>query len=427
LRILVYGLNYAPWSTGIPKYTAELAAGLAARGHEVTAIAGLPHYPAWEVHPDYRGKGFHTEEIEGVRIQRTPILLPGKGPVGTARRILLESSFSWLSLRYWLPVLTGSRRFDVAVAVCPPTQSAALPWLCSLLRQLPWLLHVQDLQVDAAVQLGMLRAGAAARLLLRAERALLRRATAISTVSEAMRKKITEKGVPPERVHHCPNWADLDAVRPGPRMNRFREMLQAGEDAIVLMCAGSMGEKHDLGLILEAAERLRGEERYRFVLVGDGSARPALERLARAKGLRQVRFLPPQPPQRVPEMLAAADVHLAPQKRRAADLVMPSRLANIFACGRPVIATADPGTAVCEAVEGAGAGLISPPGEAALLVAAIERLAGDPHLRARMGRRGRAHAETHLGKERVMREFETILRRLHAETCPGAPEGGGGC
>jgi colanic acid biosynthesis glycosyl transferase WcaI len=198
-------------------------------------------------------------------------------------------------------------------------------------------------------------------------------------------------------------------------MNAFRREVEADEEKIVLMCSGSMGEKHGLELILEAAERLREEERYRFLLVGDGSARGRLEKLALDKKLENVRFLPLQPPDMLPEMMAAADIHLVTQKKGAADLVMPSRLTNIFASGRPVIATAEPATALFEVVGKAEAGLTCPPEEVDPFVATIRLMGKNPALRARMGRRARKHAEAHFGRDHVMPALERTLLRLRKQ------------
>jgi colanic acid biosynthesis glycosyl transferase WcaI len=261
----------------------------------------------------------------------------------------------------------------------------------------------------------MLRSGAFGRLLLRIERALLRRANAVSTISEAMRDRIIAKGVPAERITLCPNWADLEAVRPGERMNAFRMGIEADEESIVLLCSGSMGEKHGLELILKAADRLRREKRFKFVLVGDGSARPGLEESARANRLSNVRFLPLQPPETFPEMMAAADIHLVTQRRGAADLVMPSRLTNIFASGRPVIATADPGSALFDVIEKAKAGFTCPPEEIDPFVATIRMMGKNSDLRARMGRRARKHAEAHFGRDHVMPELDRTLHQLRKQ------------
>ncbi|MCL6442600.1 MAG: WcaI family glycosyltransferase, partial [Alicyclobacillus sp.] len=343
LRLLVFGINYAPEPTGIGPYTTDMTEWLARRGHEVDVITGLPHYPSWRIDAAYATKGFHKEVRAGVRVLRTPLRVPNGQAPSAYDRIRLETSFSLASSRYWWPRLLDRRRYDAVLAICPPLQMGVYPLLYARLRRVPWVFHVQDLQVDAAFRLGLLRRSLASRALYAVENQLLRRATCVSTISEAMRRRLIEKGVSPEKTWLLPNWADLEHIIPLPHQNAFRAELGVSDNEIVCMYSGTMGEKQGLETVIEAARLLESEQQIHFVFVGDGSRRKALEQAV--AGLRNVSFLPVQPKARLNEVLAAADVHLVVQRRDAADLVMPSKLGNILAAGRPVLATADPGTA----------------------------------------------------------------------------------
>jgi colanic acid biosynthesis glycosyl transferase WcaI len=412
LRILIQGVDYAPWSTGVPKYTAELGAWLAARGHEVEAVAGLPYYPEWRVHPAYRGARFHREILDGVTVLRVPLRLPRGPQVGPRDRVWLETSFGLAAWRYWLPRLVAAATPDVVIAVCPPMQAALHPALHRWVRSVPWVLHVQDLQLDAALALGLLRGRLLETVLRAVERRLLRSASAVSTISEPMRRRILDKGVPGDRVWVVPNWADLRHVRPLPRVNSFRRSLGIGDEAVLLMHAGAVGEKHGLELVIEAAARLRGREDLHFAIVGAGSAAGRLREATRTMGLGNVIFAPVQPVDRLPALLAAADIHLVVQRRVAADRVMPSKLANILAAGRPAIATAGPGTAVHDLVAGQRLGRVCEPEDAEALVRAIEALAASPSERAELGRRARLHAERFLDRDRILEGFVGQLTGL---------------
>jgi len=410
LRILVHALNYAPELTGSGRYTGEMAAWLAGRGHAVTVIAAPPHYPAWRIDPAWRGRGYLRERIEGVDVVRVPVRLPRGERVTAGGRIALETSFTLASLPPWLRLLAG-RRFDAVIAVCPPMQAGVLPWLYGVLRRVPWVFHVQDLQVDAALRLGMLDSGFG-RALYGIERFLLRRATRVSTITPAMRRRIADKAISDERLWLLPNWADLDRVRPLPAGNAFRGELRVAEDAVVVMYSGAMGEKQGLDVVLRAARQLRDEARIRFVLVGADRPRAPLERRAAEMGLGNVTFLPLQPADRLPEMLAAGDIHLVVQRAEAADLVMPSKLTNILAAGRPAIATAAPGSALHEAVEGHGTGVVTPPDDDASLAAAILDLAASAERRRQMGQNAREYAEETLDRDRILARFEGQLEKL---------------
>ena len=195
----------------------------------------------------------------------------------------------------------------------------------------------------------------------------------------------------------------------------MRRQFGAGSDDVLVLYAGNMGEKQGLELVLEAADRLRERPDVKFAMVGTGAARVKLERMARRRGLDNLRFFPVQPLERLPLMLAAGDVHLVVQKREAADLVMPSKLTNILAAGRPSVATADPSTALHDVLDNYDCGIITTPGGVEELTGAITRLADDAGMRQRLGENARDYAERHLDKHRILAGFEDELKKLAGE------------
>ena len=204
MKLLIYSLNYAPEPTSTGKYTGEMAAWLAARGHEVEAIAGLPHYPRWKLDGRYTAGRLRNEWLEGVRVRRASHSIPSSRSVNARSRILMETSFTLSAARYWLPKLFSSRRPDVVIAVMPPLQIGVWPLLYAWVRRVPWVLHVQDLQVDAALRLNLLKVGRLGRLLYWVESFLLRRATRVSTITKSMRARVVSKGVRDSRVWLSP-------------------------------------------------------------------------------------------------------------------------------------------------------------------------------------------------------------------------------
>ncbi len=412
LSILIHSIYYDASATGIAKYTAELAEWLAARGHRVEVITTPPHYPSWRIASAYRGVGYKRERLAGVDVCRTPLYVPAADRLSGRRRILYEASFAVNGVYWWLRALLRRPRHDLVVAVCPSLQSAWMPWVYATLRRVPWLLHVQDLQVDTALRLGIIGTGGFGRVMYELEAFLMGRATSVSTITEAMRQRIVAKGVLESRTVLFPNWSDVGFIRPLPRGNELRRGLGVPLDHTLFVYAGNMGAKQGLELILAAADRLRHQSELHLALVGDGAVRAQLQAEAARLGLPRLHFLPLQPVERLPELLAAADVHLVVQKREAADLVMPSKLVNVLAAGRPTIATADPGTALHAVLADHATGLVTPPGDVHAFVRAMTRLHGDPGMRTAMGRRARAFAERHFDKERILLDFEAVAARL---------------
>lgn len=408
MRLLIHGMNYAPELLGIGRYTGELGAYLASRGHQVTVLTAAPYYPQWRVREDYRPQRWRREWRDGVEVLRAPQYVPGR--VSGLGRLLQECSFG-ASCLYWWSTCLLQRPWDAMVAVCPPMTSGLVPGLLARRLAVPLVIHVQDLQLDAARELGILRQPLLLAGLTWLELHLFRQARAVTTISRSMAARLAAKGVPPARLQVLPNWADLDKVRPGPRLNALRRELGLTSETVVLY-AGNLGEKQGLEVILEAAALTRGKPSIRYLVAGEGAARDRIKLRAQDLGLDNLTFLPLQSNSRLPLLLAAADLHLVVQRQKAADLVMPSKLTNIMAAGRPFIATAGEGTELARVTTESRAGLVVPPEDGRALAQAVLGLAGDPGARKKMGVLARRYAEAFWDRERILRQWEELLRGL---------------
>jgi len=406
VRLLIHGMNYAPELLGIGRYTGELGAYLASRGHRVTVLTAAPYYPQWRVREDYRPQRWRREWRDGVEVLRAPQYVPAR--VSSLGRLLQECSFG-ASCLYWWSTCLLQRPWDAMVAVCPPMTSGLVPGLLARRLAVPLVIHVQDLQLDAARELGILRQPLLLAGLTWLELHLFRQARAVTTISRSMAARLAAKGVPPARLQVLPNWADLDKVRPGPRLNALRRELGLTSETVVLY-AGNLGEKQGLEVILEAAALTRGKPSIRYLVAGEGAARDRIKLRAQDLGLDNLTFLPLQSNSRLPLLLAAADLHLVVQRQKAADLVMPSKLTNIMAAGRPFIATAGEGTELARVTTESRAGLVVPPEDGRALAQAVLGLAGDPGARKEMGVRARRYAEAFWDRERILRQWEELLR-----------------
>jgi colanic acid biosynthesis glycosyl transferase WcaI len=411
VKLLIHGINFSPELTGVGKYTGEMADWLAARGHEVRVVTAPPYYPDWALHPGYRGRWYGAEHrSDKLRVWRCPIYVP-KIPSGF-RRLLHLSSFCLSSL----PIMLRESQWrpDVIWTVEPTVLAAPIALFCGRVsRSFTWL-HIQDYELDAAFELGILRGRTARRFATWAERRLMRRFNRVSTISERMHVRALEKGVQPDRLTLLVNWADLEAKSFDSEIEALRALLDIPPRSLVLLYSGTMGKKQGLTVLAQAAARLVDDPGLTFVFCGTGPERPALE--ASCEGLPHVRFLDLQPSERLPSLLGMASVHLLSQEGSAADLVMPSKLTGILASGVPVIASCKQGTDLAAVADQCG--LVVPPGDVEALVSAIERLAQDEVLRLSLGRNARAYAEQHLSMQCVLERFE---RGLH-DLCRALPD-----
>ncbi|MBC8057729.1 MAG: glycosyltransferase WbuB [Rhizobiales bacterium] len=415
MKILLYGLNFAPEPTGIGKYSGEMAAWLAAAGNEVRVISAPPYYPTWRIGEGYSAWRSVQERWQGVRVWRTPLWIPSK-PSGS-KRVLHLASFAVLSLPalvrqiFWKP--------DVIVVVAPALACAPGGWLAARVCGASAWLHIQDFEVDAAFRLGLLKGRIAQAATSLVERWLLRRFDRVSTISGRMLDLLRAKHVDPARTALFPNWVDVSAIMPMRQVSPYRAELNIPADAVVALYSGSMAGKQGLELLPAAARMLRERlPNLVFVLCGDGVFKPSIER--DCADLPNVRLLPLQPSSRLGELLGMADVHLLPQHEKAADLVMPSKLTGMLSSGRPVLATAHPGTELATVV--AGCGVVVPPNDLQAFVEALSRLAASPELRAQLGQAARCYAESNLARDRVLVDFELALKRCVGEAGFARPD-----
>ena len=407
MRILINSINYHPELTGIGKYTGEMAEWLATNGCEVKIVTAPPYYPTWKISHGYSGLKYRREKLNGVTVIRCPLWVP-RHPSGI-QRVLHLATFAITSfpVMLWHGVVWKP---DLIFVIEPPIFCSFSALVASKLARCDAWLHVQDFEVDAAFALGILKKKWLRTVIESAERWLMSRFSWVSTISDRMLDRLGEKGVPKERQILFENWVDLEQIQPLDNTFTYRREWGVPEDAIILLYSGNMGEKQGLELVIAAALALRKRTDLFFVLCGDGVVRAELERMA--EGFENIKFLPLQPIDRLNELLNLADIHLLPQRKGAEDLVMPSKLANMFASGRPVIATARSGSQIeCVVRE---SGRVVEPGDLGGFIREIKHFSDDPDLRRRAGIKGREFAVKHLGKDKILsKTFSNYLDDLN--------------
>lgn len=408
LTVLMVGLNHAPEPVGTALYTTGLAQALAARGHRITLVAGKPYYPGWTPMAGHPRFAFTRSHENGVRVLRVPHYVP-RVPTGP-RRLLHHISFAASAA---LPALAQAitSRPDLVVAIAPSLISAPLARAAARLCGAPGWLHVQDFELDAAIGTGLLpdagRSLAAARA---CERAILRGFDTVSTISPQMMARLAEKGVPPQKSVMFPNWADIG---PSPSVSSYRARWNIATPHVALY-SGAIGVKQGVDIVIAARRLLAHRRDITFVVCGEGPGRPALEALA--QGLPRMVFRDLQPKAALADLLGLATLHLLPQRAGAADLVLPSRLANMLASGRPVVATAAPGTGIADAV--AGCGLVVAPGDEQAFAAAIALLVDAPQARLRLGEAARRRAAARWNRQSIL---DGAIARMEALARAPAP------
>lgn len=403
---IIISQTYAPDIIGVAKYTSELAEGLVEREWSVKVICPPPFYPEWKVRKGYSAKEFHVETINGVEVFRSPTYVPSN-PSGI-RRIAHVSSFAVTSAII-LANQFSKERPHLVITVVPTLAAAILPAIFCRILGVKSLIHVQDFEVEAAFDLGILKSNIAYFLALKFETMIFGLYDFCSSITPKMIKKLIEKGVDENHVISLRNWADIAAIQPIESATAYRNDLEIAENQIVVMYSGNMAGKQGLEIIVEAAKILdKSRTDITFIISGDGPIKEHL--IYSAQGLSNVHFIPLQPKSRLGELLGTANIHLLPQKKEVADLVLPSKLSGMLASGRPVICCAEQGTGL--AAEIGNAGIVISPGDQVAMANAIITLADDPERRLNMGNHARNLGEANWSQEKILDEFDVKLRGI---------------
>lgn len=406
-RILVLGTNYFPEPIGIPRYTTEMAEDMARSGHTVTVIAAAPLYPTWTQQPGYRYRWYSREVRNGVTVWRVPTYVPRN--TGFVRRSLYEIFFFLASLPLVIAFLL--RGIDALVVTVPPL-APCVDLLLPMGRTRKAVI-VQDMQIEIADSMGMIRSRAVLNLLYRIERFLLNRADLVATVSGGMLNKIARKNLARPALVLLPSWVDTARlVRPAPDVIAAkRRELGLALDKIVVGYSGNLARKQGIELLVEMAARIRdrGRNDVQFVICGDGPAKPGLADLILQLGLDNIVMTPLQPEADLPALLSAIDVHAVPQKDEMSDLVLPSKMFNIMSCSGVQVITAPEGSGIAAVMAQSGAGIRVDRGNKDDLEAAILKLCDCARLRGEIGAMGRRYVLAHMSKRDILDKFYATL------------------
>ena len=388
LRVVFFNRSYYPDFGATGQLLTELCEDLAARfGYDVTVVAGMPLGGEERVAPLHWYAPVRHEQRNGVRILRA---------WGTARRtrqftarianyLSYASSASLATLRIGRP--------DVIVSLTDPPIVALTAIAASRATGARFIFLCQDVFPEVTRLLDTLQSSALESMLSRISRYTVARADRIIALGETMKRRLVEtKNADPGKIHVIHNWADSDAIRPGPKANSFARA-NGLADKFVVMHSGNVGLSQDLEGLLDVADRIRDLPDLVVAIVGEGARKRSLQAEADRRGLAHVRFFPYQPKAGLNDSFATADIFIVSLTRGLAGFIVPSKLYGILAAGRPFVAAVENDCEVAQIAREHDCGLVVEPGDRDAMALAIRRLHADRVLRARLSAHARAAGE----------------------------------
>lgn len=406
LRVLILNQPFAPDVVATAQIAKDLADALVLRGHHVTAIASRSIYGETGAALPKR------EVIDGIEIRRVGASLFGKHT--TIGRI---ADFAMYFIRATLLGLTGEKP-DIVIALTTPPYIALTGVLLKRWRGVRLLYWLMDIYPDVMIAHGMIRDGSIPhRLLRRLHRIILNRADAVIALGRCMKDRLIAQGAQPDSIHLVRPWSPaLETNVPERDANRYRSRWNAGE-RLVVMYSGNFGLAHDIDTFLHAADRLRDDDRFLFAFVGGGKRRPMVDAFVRSRKLDNCVLEDYQPLEQLPELLAAADVHLVTMTPSMSGLVVPSKFFGVAGAARATIFIGPRTSEIARCIEDWSAGVVIEPDDVPALLAALSRFATSPATLLEMGRRA------HRGFEQCASRF--VCTRRIVELVEAAPSSSG--
>jgi colanic acid biosynthesis glycosyl transferase WcaI len=377
--------QYYPPEIGAPQVRLRaLAKALKDMGHEVEVVTALPNYPTGKVFPQYRGRLYCRETIDGIVVQRTWIYA-AKG-AGT-RRMLNYLSFALSS--FW--ALGTCKRPDFLFVESPPIFLSIPGYIMSRFWRTKMIFNVADLWPDSARELGLIENPWLLRMGGYLEKWSYNKSSKINAATQGIRQNLLAKGVPKSKILFLPNGVDIKLFKPQKADEKLSHNLKIDGKKVIIY-AGNHGYVHGLDIILESAELLSNRPDIVFLLIGDGSEKRRLQELARARSLENVKFMDPAPPEFVARLYTMALAGLSTLLNLPlSEGVRPSKIFPPMASGVPVIYSGSGEGA--NLVQEAQAGIIIPPENPQAMAEGIKALADDPELARTLGENGRRYAE----------------------------------
>ncbi len=388
-RVLLLTPNFYPEKTGIGVSASDCAGFLCRLGHEVDVVTSVPYYPEWKVPEQYRGQLKYVDHINGSRVTRLARYVP-ENP-SFAKRVAHELSFMihiLVRCIFW--------RADLVICISPPLVLAFVMAVVFKLRRKSYWVYVQDIQPDAAIDLKMLRSRFLIQMLRAMELTTYRLAEKVLVLSEGMRKNISRKlsrlgDGSEDKIAVIPLAVDVSELDVGSDIDRkatkFRQKHNLSSNYLVVY-SGNLGVKQDPCIIAECAKLMQNDREIFFAIVGDGAKRQELAELIERYQLTNIKLFPLVERSELADLLASADVLLAPQRKEIVDIFLPSKLISYLCSRRPVIASALETSGAAQLLNEQSAGVVVEPEKPEAIVNAIRVLKQNPDLAISLGERG---------------------------------------
>jgi len=384
----------------------ELAEELAARGYSVKVITCFPSHPEGKLYPGWFRTLINRTYQKGYEVVRAWHPVSAKKALAARAFVMLGQGLSYLI------AASFCGKPDIVISDGPPLIGSLLCAIIAKRYNARLVTVVHDFVVDILGASGKLNNGFFVWLK-KLETLSYRCSDKVAVLSEGFKRTlIKEDGIDPQKVVVIPTWLDCRDIAPMHRDNPWRREMRIEPEKFVVLYAGTIGLVSGAEVLIRAAQSLAKYPDILFVMVGEGQAKGLVEARGQEAGLKNIRFFPFQPRERLSEMQGIADVSLVTLSPGRGKTSVPSKVLGYMAAARPVIAAVDADCDTADLVRQAGCGLVVPPADDKALAQAVLYYYQNPRDREFAGQAGREYLINNLEKNKVIPRYLDLIESL---------------
>ena len=377
----------------------DLVKGMVDRGHEVTVLTGKPNYPKGKLYDGYRMWGVQKEEVFGAKVIRVPVIPRGKGTTVP----LVTNYFSYIFFSCLYQMTHRLRPDKIFVWDSSPILQAYAAIRVKKKTKVNMSMWVQDLWPESVTATKGYSDGVVMRRLNKMVHNIYRHFDTLFVQSPAFEQSIREKGDFNAKYIYAPNWAEDIYLTPKEQIDAEKYKSLMPQQAFVVMFAGNVGAAQDFDAIIEAAKITSQDPDIRWVIVGDGRMKTAVEAKVSEQHLQdRFSFLGRHPYSEMPHFFVHADAMLVSLKDEYIfSLTIPSKTQAYMAAGKPILTMIN--GSGNDIVKEARCGLTAEAGNAQQLAENIMKMKSmTKEELQQMGDNGRQYYQKHFLKETII-------------------------
>lgn len=407
MKILYPMAYFQPENMAFSHLDDDLLQALTSAGHVIEVICPIPTRGiSKETRRKYKKRREEFLYDGKVHVQRFWAPNEGKNPVGRAFR------YFWCN---WRTYHFGKRFVGIDLIVTrstPPTQGLVAVFLKKKLK-CPFIFDLQDIFPDSLVNTGMTKWGSVLwKIGRRIEDITYKNADRIVVISKDFQRNIMGKGVPADKIVLIYNWINEHKVYAVPRdENELYDVYNIPRNRFYVSYCGNIGYTQNMDMLLDVAKSLQEEQPdIGFIIVGEGACRRHVEDRIYDEKIENIRLLPFQPYEKISLVFSLGDIGLLVSKSGIGSNSVPGKTWTYLSAKRPVLASFDLDSELCELLKENGCGIGVEPDNAVALEKAILKMAHNRKELQRMGECGREFIVNNLTAQISTGKWRQLLR-----------------